>query len=414
MLNRQRVAHIMPWEGVGGTEQGALRVAHAIREAGLDTVFYCLESAPIVRDFFASAGFETATWLPVLPGFNGYRYFLHESMRLAGEFRRRNIEIVHCADVWAGAYAGLAGRLALAPVICHVRNRYPHIAVPQRHMLDAVNKFVFVSRATWGQFGHAVPPRRGVVVCDGIEGGVPGVDDAMRGEVRREFGVSDDTTLVGMIARVDEAKDYETLAKAARRLIDVGLSVRFLIVGGHSIEQSQVKHFVRVKQWLAANDVTDHFTFTDFRVDVQRLIHGMDIVVLSTHYEGLPLVLLEAMACGKPVVATAVDGVPELVTHNQTGLLFPHADDEVLASHLLTLSQDRDRAERLGTRARSYVETHFSREQFARAIVALYQTLRHRNKVSALIRPRMDRLAELARKASFAAVDATIAASSRR
>src|SRR4051812_48579949 len=247
MPNRQRVAHIMPWEGVGGTEHGALRVGHAIREAGLETVFYCLESASIVRDFFASAGFETATWLPVLPRFNGYRYFLHESMRLAGEFRRRNIEIVHCADVWAGAYAGLAGRLALAPVICHVRNRYPDIAVPQQHMLDAVNKFVFVSRDTWGQFGYAVPPRRGVVVCDGIEGSVHAVDDAIRGEVRREFGVSDDTTLVGMIARVDQAKDYETLAKAARRLIDVGLSVRFLIVGGHSIEESQVKHFVRVK-----------------------------------------------------------------------------------------------------------------------------------------------------------------------
>jgi len=281
-------------------------------------------------------------------------------------------------------------------------------------MLDAVSRFVFVSRSTWRQFGYPVSGSCGVVVYDGIECGAGSVDETARREVRREFSVSDETTLVGMIARVDEAKDYETLAKAAGRLVNVGLDVRFLIVGGCTVEQSQIRHFSRVKQWLAANDVTDRFTFTDFRLDVQRLIQGMDIVVLSTHYEGLPLVLLEAMACGKPVVATAVDGVLELVTHDETGLLFSHADDELLASHLLALGRDPDRTARLGMRARSFVETHFTRQQFARSIVALYDVVRNRNKVSAVIRPGMGHIAELARKASFAAVDASIAARSRR
>jgi glycosyltransferase involved in cell wall biosynthesis len=409
-----RVAHIMPWEGVGGTEHAALRVALAIREVGLETVFYCLGSAPIVRDFFASAGFETETWSPAFPQFDGYRYFLYESMRLAGELRRRNIELVHCADVWAGAYAALAGRSALAPVICHVRNRYADIDRPQQHMLDAVKKFVFVSRNTWNEFGYAVAPRRGVVIYDGIERCAGVTDDLVRREVRREFDASDQTTLVGMVARVDEAKDYETLAKAARRLLNAGANVRFLIVGGHSVEKSQVKHFDRVKQWLAANDVTDQFTFTDFRRDVQRLIHGMDIVVLSTHNEGFPLVLLEAMACAKPVVATAVDGIPELVTHDDTGLLFPHADDELLASQLLALSRDRDRAARLGKRAQFFVETHFTREQFTRGIVGLYETVLNRNRVSAVIRPPMAQLAELARRASYAALGASVTTRSRR
>jgi hypothetical protein len=86
---------------------------------------------------------------------------------------------------------------------------------------------------------------------DGIERSADITDGSAREEVRREFGVSDDTTLVGMIARVDEAKDYETLAKAARRLLDVGANVHFLIVGGYSVEKSQVKHFARVKEWLA-------------------------------------------------------------------------------------------------------------------------------------------------------------------
>lgn len=414
MARRQRVAHVMPWAGVAGTEHAALRVARAVEEEGFDTVFFYLESAPIVRDFFASAGFETATWRAAYPQFNGYRYFLHESMCLAGEFRRRRIDLVHCADVPAGAYAALAGRLALAPVICHVRNRHQRIPQAERHMLGAVNKFAFVSRSSWREFGYKVPDRRGVVIYDGVEQGGWVDDGTARRDVRREFAVPDDAVVVGMIARVDEQKDYETLAKAARRLVDAGVKARFLIVGGYSIEQSQLKHFERVKQWLAENDVDDQFTFTDFRSDVPRLLHAMDIVVLSTHYEGLPLVLLEAMACAKPVVATAVDGVPELVRHEDTGLLFPHADDEGLASHLIALARDKERAARLGTGARSFVETSFNREQFKRSVVGLYRTVVHRNTLTTAIKPRVDHVAELARKASFAALDASIAARSRR
>src|SRR4051812_21156642 len=62
MGTRLRVAHVMPWDGVGGTEHGALRIARVAREEGFETVFFCLGGAPIVRQFFDSAGFETATW----------------------------------------------------------------------------------------------------------------------------------------------------------------------------------------------------------------------------------------------------------------------------------------------------------------------------------------------------------------
>jgi len=113
---RHRVAHIMPWEGVGGTEQAALRIARTVEDAGFDTTFFCLRSAPVVSEFFSRAGYDTVAWRDGYPSFNGYRYFLHESLQLAREFRRRAITLVHCADVPAGSYAALAGRLAMVPV----------------------------------------------------------------------------------------------------------------------------------------------------------------------------------------------------------------------------------------------------------------------------------------------------------
>ena len=400
----------MPWEGVGGTEQAALRIAHAVQDAGFDTTFFCLGSAPLVRDFFSSAGYETGTWRGASPGFDGHRYFLHETLQLAREFRRRSVTLVHCADVIAGAYAALAGRLALVPVICHVRNRHDDISGPDQRFLRAVSRFAFVSRASWRAFAHRVPQSRGVVVYDGVEvptGDVEAEQEADRRAVRLEFNIPGDATIVGMIARVDKQKDYETLAKAAARVVSATPPIRFLIVGAHSIEQTQMRHFEQVKGWLTANRVSDYFVFTDFRSDVPRLLRAMDIVVLSTHYEGLPLVLLESMANGKPVVATAVDGVPEVVTDNQTGLLFPHQDDALLAAHLISLIRDRSRAAHLGRNGRSFILEHFNSEQFKRAIVALYNSVLPRNPLSAAIRPNLALVADLALRAG-AALDASI------
>jgi glycosyltransferase involved in cell wall biosynthesis len=211
-----------------------------------------------------------------------------------------------------------------------------------------------------------------------------------------------------MIARVDQQKDYETLAKAARRLVDASLNVRFLIVGGYSVEQLQLTHFEKVKEWLARHNVTWQFTFTDFRPDVARLLQAMDIVVLSTHYEGLPLVLLEAMACGKPVVATAVDGVPELVTHGATGLLYPHGDDEALARHIAALIRDPGRAAQLGHDAKQFVQANFNVEQFKRGIVRLYESVLDKDPVAAVIRPNLRPVADLACKAGVAALEASM------
>jgi len=410
-MTTQRIAHIMPWDGVGGTEQAALRIARAVGEAGFETTFFCLGSAPIVRDFFVSAGYDTGTWREAYPTFNGYRQFLRESIQLAREFRRQGISMVHCGDVPAGAYAALAGRLALVPVLCHVRNRYEAIAEPDQQMLRAVSTFAFVSRDSWRAFGFPVPSDRGVVVYDGVA--VPdrsaGSGDANASrDVRGEFSIPDKATIIGMVARIDQQKDYETLAKAAARVVAVAPDVRFLIVGGYSNDELQREHFEKVKLWLTTNNVLPYFIFTDFRTDVPRLLSAMDIVVLSTHYEGLPLALLEAMACGKPVVATAVDGVPEVVADKHTGLLFSHRDDRELASHLLSLIGDRARARELGENARSFVREHFNQEQFGDSIVALYRHVLGRNGRSASIVSNLRPVANLAVKAGFAKFDTSI------
>ena len=146
------------------------------------------------------------------------------------------------------------------------------------------------------------------------------------------------------------------------------------MAGDYSADANR-EHYARVRTTLEECGVSKAFVFTGQRQDVTRLLRAIDVFVLSTHWEGLPLVILEAMSQGKPVVATDVDGIPEVVTHGETGLLFPHEDDRQLAAHVLSLLRDAVGAERLGEAGRRLVQTRFTTEQFAMSMNDVYSRL---------------------------------------
>ncbi|MCA1621772.1 MAG: glycosyltransferase [Acidobacteria bacterium] len=277
----------MPWAAVGGTEHATLRVARATEGAGFGHVMFCRRDAPEVRDFFAAEGFETESYDPVEPSYRRATKYARDSYRLAREFRRRRVHLVHCADVAAAFTAGLAGLMA------------------------------------------------------------------------------------GVVARVSPQKDFPTLARAAALVSAERRDVRFMVVGDY--EEANREHYDEVRRSLADAGVESRFVFTGFRTDVARLMSAFDVFVLCTHFEGLPLVILEAMARGRPVVATAVDGIPEIVLDGKTGLLHPHEDAGALAARLLSLLGDEAYAARLGGAGREFVKMEWSRERFAENMAAAYR-----------------------------------------
>ncbi|HEX6183671.1 MAG TPA: glycosyltransferase [Pyrinomonadaceae bacterium] len=367
---RYNIAHVMPWAAVGGTEHATLRIARATQAAGFGHVMFCRRDAPEVRDFFEAEGCETATYDIIEPSYRRAHAYARDSFRLAREFRRRWIDVVHCADVAAAFNGGLAGRLAGARVVCHVRNRHDGLSRRDQSFLRLVGKFVFVSEDTRRKFEYKVSPRRGVVVYDGIDVG-PAVSAEDVAEVRREFGLGDGVKLVGMVARVSPQKDFPTLVRAAARVVAEQPDARFMVVGDY--EEANRGHYEEVRRALKDAGVESHFIFAGFRTDVTRLMSAFDVFVLCTNFEGLPLVILEAMARGRPVVATAVDGIPEIVLDGKTGLLHPHGDAEKLAAHLVALLGDDAYAERLGGAGREFVKMEWSRERFAADMVRLYR-----------------------------------------
>ena len=367
------VAHIMPWAALGGTEHATLRIARATGGTQLRHVMFCLDDAPAVAAYFADAGFETFTYNRIEPSYRHAARYLRTSFSLARSFKRSGINLVHCADVAAAFNAGLSGRLAGASVLCHVRNRHEEMTRRDQSFLRFVHKFAFVSADTQRRFAYRSGARRGVVIYDGIDVSGAGDSAVPARDIRREFGLSGEIKLIGMLARVARQKDFMTLAKAAAIVVARRPDVRFLIVGSH--ERENRGHYEEVRRALAMHGVAEHFIFTGFRTDVARLLDALDIFVLSTHFEGLPLVVLEAMAHGLPVVATAVDGIPELVQDGETGLLHAHGDAEQLAAKLLVLLDDEGFAARLGAKAREIVKAKWSGERFAADMMGLYRQM---------------------------------------
>lgn len=370
-----RVAHILPAADIGGTEVATLRVALAAREHGYDNVALIPPNDGRLRGLFHGAGIESVTFDPVEPSYRSPSAFVANTRRLAREFRRLRIRLVHCADVPAAFYAGYAARLARVPLLCHVRNRYADMSLRDRSFLLPVQKFAFVSADTWRRFAHRVSRRRGVVLYDGIDVTGAGLSEGDAAALRTELGIPDGVPVVGMVARVAYQKDYPTLVKAAARVIAAHGDVRFVVVGDCSSEANYREYHLQVLRLAEVSGVRSRFIFTDFRKDVARFLNLMDIFVLSTHWEGFPLVLLEAMARAKPVVATAVDGIPELVTDQETGRLFPHEDAEALAGCLLDLLRSPEKARAMGCSGREHVARDFSLESFTRNVGRLYAAM---------------------------------------
>ncbi len=365
------IAHFLPWLTVGGVECATLRIAQCVQGDEFKNVVFCRSEGNTVQQIFAKEGFETVPYQAAEPSYRHPRPFLRASFAIAKELKRKNINLVHCSDLSAAYYATFAGKLARIPVLCHIRCCFPELSRRDQSFLFPINHFAFVSLDTWKHFAYKVSARRGTVVYDGIEVQETNALES-RESVRREYNIPENTKIIGMVARIAAAKDYATLARAAARTVAIDKNVRFLIVGDYSGTPAYQEHFEEVKRMLAAEAVTEYFIFTDFQPNVTRFLDAMDIFVLSTHGEGLPLVILEAMAQSKPVLATRVGGVPEIVVDEKTGLLHQHQDDEQLSTHILALLKNEELSIRLGKAGRQAVETDWSRERFARDMKNLY------------------------------------------
>ena len=184
-------------------------------------------------------------------------------------------------------------------------------------------------------------------------------------EMQRELGVNGATIVIGTAGRLAPVKGHDTFLRAARLILDRAPGARFVIAGDGPLEHD-------LKALASRLGIDGACRFPGARRDIHDVMSAMDIFVLPSLNEGLPMAVLEAMALAKPVVVSRVGGLPEVIQQGKSGLLVPPGDVDALAAACLAVASDRDWAARMATEAKRTVEEEFSHERNGEALVDVY------------------------------------------
>ena len=292
--------------------------------------------------------------------------------RLYRLLRRERPAILHTWLFHANVPGRVLGRLARVPLIIsaertlgmesQMRYRLNRLTAPLADRVICVSQAV----ADFAAQTIGIAPDKLVV----IPNGVPLADFAPgeRAPARARLGLPASAFVVGMVGRLEPVKGVPDLLAAFARLPSRHPETLLLLVGAGS-QQRPLESLARRR------GLGQRVRFLGHREDVAALLPALDLLALSSHWEGMPNAVLEAMAAGLPVVATAVGGAPEVVVDGVTGLLVPPRDPQALAQAIAGLLSDPERRRRMGRAGRERAAAHFRVEQMVERTERLYRDL---------------------------------------
>jgi len=308
-----------------------------------------------------------------------YKFMRHEIgmiWPIISVIREHQIDLVHInTGLRHGKPAIIASRLARRPCVCHVR-MLNELIYFDKLFTRFVDTFIFISRAVREnyvyQIGHPVP---GTVVHNAIN-----LDDFSTdvdiSAVRNEFGWADCESLVGVVGRLDWWKGHDDFLEAMAEVIQRMPNVKGLIVGAPENSPVNLEYYQKLQRATKSLGLEEKVIFTGFRGDIPRLMAAMDVVVLSSSRpEPFGRVVIEGMAAGKPVVATAAGGVLDIIEDGVNGLLVPPKDSGAMAEAIFKLLSDPEQARQMGQTARRHAEEKFSVPRHVDTIQQLYDKM---------------------------------------
>ena len=304
--------------------------------------------------------------------------------RLSRLLRERRPDIIHAHDAHAVAMTALALSLgganlptrfiASRRVIYHIgKNAF------SRWKYRQVDRFICSSSYIRSVLvGDRMPPERLDVVRDGVD--LESVKAAPPVNLHETFWLPHGAPIVGNVAALDPDKGQRYLIDAAQLVVRTVPDARFLIVG-----EGELADTLRIQ--IKQLNLEKHVILAGFRSDVLSLHKGFDVFVMSSVSEGLGTSALDAMACGRPVVAAEVGGLPEVVDHRETGLLVPTRNPALLAGALIELLQDPTLREHFGSAALERAHQRFSADRMVEETVEVYRRVAHTPRVADNVGP---------------------------
>lgn len=372
-----RVLHVVDSLQIGGTEWQCLSLITGLRVPWCRNFLMCLNREGSLLEALR----RTRVTSLVLP-FSGFHRpaAIKSLLQMVVFMRRERIQIVQAYGFYSNVPALLAGRMAGVPILLASRRDMGEF-LSRVHRLTEKGIFRFATRVVV----NAAAIRRELLAArqvreDKIVVIPTGVDPS---RFDRNISAGDQSVrpvwagtgkIVAMVARFRRQKDQPTFLRAAKQILSVDPTVVFVLAGDGYLKESteQFARDLRISQsvWFVGAVAPD---------EMPAFLRQVDISVLASRSnEGIPNVVLEAMAAGKPVVATDTGGCSEAVVDGVTGFLVPPGDAEELAKRVLRLLRDDSEATLMGKAGRARVEAEFTLLRMVDRFSSLYEDLAHR------------------------------------
>lgn len=362
-----KVLYYLDSLNVGGTEILALDVCRNARASGIDLTVVTSNGGELEPEFRECAAefIRIPRRLPIDPGL---------VRRLRSVILKKNIAIVHAHQAVEAAHAYLASRGTGAKVVLthhgFVADAKNKLAL--RFLIPRVERNLFVSEGLrqWYRDNAGLDAdTRSEVLCNGIDRKRL---DSVGPSVRAEIGISSNAMLFGMIANFYNAprKDQKTLCEAFAELAAVRSDCHLLLVG--SIEDGAEGRFAECVKIINDNGLTGRVHFLGRRKDVPEIIDSLDVFVLSSLHEGLPIAAIEAMLKGIPCILSDIAPLREVSGEGQAAEMFHPGDAHGLAESMRILLDDRARRTELGERGHVYAKDHFTIETHLARLIKIY------------------------------------------
>jgi glycosyltransferase involved in cell wall biosynthesis len=368
-----RILHVITSLARGGAQAHLLELMRGQRARGHTLELAYFKDPDMVEDFYPVAGFPTALEM----GTTASAALLG---RLWGLVSAVKPDVLHTHLLKADAYGAVTGRFAGARVTIASKHndeaalRRPWIARLHGALSRLDDRVVVISDHV-GRYMidvGRVPPSRIRRIYYGISMNRPlALSPTQLREVRRELGLPAAGPFILCAGRLDPQKGHPYLLEAMRDVLRRSPDARLVIAG--AAQQASEEYVRSLREQAADPELVGKVIFAGERRDMPRLMAACDMLSLASLWEGFGLVFLEAMAAAKPVVATRVSAVPEVVEDGETGILVPPRDPSALAKAIALLCDSPAERQRLGLNGYRRARRHFTADRMVDETTALYR-----------------------------------------
>lgn len=350
------IVEFTPAQNIGGAETYLLRLSAFLRERGHRVIVVAREDGDLRTPLEAlakSRGVETHFW--PMPKCKGKRD-LRTGWKLARLLRSENVDVVHTHLAYANYLGGLVSKMVKIPAIAHAHTTSSIRPSPKPYQFSPYVVAVAEEVRRDLMKGGTAQERIHLVHYGVDTKGLSPASQAQRQTARESFGLPDDALVIGVVANLIERKGHRYLFEAVDRLFKAGqvsaANIHLLLAGDGELRatlEALARDFGMAKR----------VKFLGFVPEVAEVYAASDLCVLPSLAEGMALCVTEAMACGVPVVSSAVSGMPEIVRPGQTGYLCEAGNSVALAAVLGQALDNAAEASRMAANARHLMETEF-------------------------------------------------------